>query len=277
MVRPLLRALAVVASVAALVGCGVSASEAPVRGAYGPSAASANPAVPGADAGPDAATPSPVPFTPAEGARPSAAATDGDGRFAVHRHPDGSVVRWDPCTPISWKLNPSAAPPGAAAELDVAFAALGRATGMTFRYAGTTTTTPTSEWLQGADESDTIVVAWVPKGASDLWQDAGDGRGGWYSRGVTNDGTTWTWRIVKGFVLVDPDSAAGYASGFGSGVTTGALLLHELAHVVGLDHVSDVDQLMHPTLSDRTAARYSAGDLDGLLAVGRAAGCITGT
>ena len=63
--------------------------------------------------------------------------------------------------------------------------------------------------------------------------------------------------------------------GFGPGVSRGRVLLHELGHAVGLEHVADTTQVMNTSVS-RTSppAAYGAGDRTGLRKVGAAAGCI---
>ncbi len=58
-----------------------------------------------------------------------------------------------------------------------------------------------------------------------------------------------------------------------SGVGVGPVLMHELAHAVGLDHVPDPTQLMNATASSTGPTTYGAGDLTGLWQVGAAAGC----
>jgi len=194
--------------------------------------------------------------------------------YTLNLNSDGSTVRWNPCSTIRWKANLTLAPDGALDALRAAMDDLATATGMTFTYAGATSALPTKAWLEGTVDSGTILVAWVPKGASDLWSGNADGEGGWYKRGVSTNGVTWTWRIERGFVLIDPTSTAAYAAGFSSGVSLGALLLHELAHTVGLGHIDDDSQLMYPTLSSSTDARYAEGDRAGLARLGRDAGCI---
>jgi hypothetical protein len=51
------------------------------------------------------------------------------------------------------------------------------------------------------------------------------------------------------------------------------VLLHELAHAVGLGHVSDATQLMNAFASTAGPTTYAAGDLTGLWQLGAAAGC----
>ena len=58
-----------------------------------------------------------------------------------------------------------------------------------------------------------------------------------------------------------------------SSIGPGPVLLHELAHAVGLDHVNDTTQLMNAFASASGPTTYGAGDLTGLWQVGAAAGC----
>ena len=88
--------------------------------------------------------------------------------------------------------------------------------------------------------------------------------------------TTYTAAIVKGFVVVNtPKLLRSYRAGFGTGVRRGNLILHELGHVVGLNHVSNARLLMNPLLSRYSPSGYAASDAAGLSVVGRRAGCIS--
>jgi len=48
--------------------------------------------------------------------------------------------------------------------------------------------------------------------------------------------------------------------------------MHELAHLIGLGHVDDEAQMMHPT---SRRAKFGAGDLTGLRKLCRKADCLT--
>lgn len=50
-------------------------------------------------------------------------------------------------------------------------------------------------------------------------------------------------------------------------------LLHEIGHMLGLGHVQDVDQLMHPTLRRPPRLAFAAGDAEGLRRVGTSVPC----
>jgi predicted Zn-dependent protease len=73
--------------------------------------------------------------------------------------------------------------------------------------------------------------------------------------------------------VVDADATA--ERGFRFRYSHGSVLLHELGHIMGLDHVRDPDQLMysgrHPNMFLHD---YGTGDLAGLRRLGVSAGCL---
>jgi hypothetical protein len=93
-------------------------------------------------------------------------------------------------------------------------------------------------------------------------------------------GSTSYWRgdtdeaYVSGEVVFDTEQLA-LQPGFGAGLTRGNLVLHELGHVVGLDHVADRSQLMHASIHQGSPNGYAAGDLTGLSQLGARQGCLT--
>ena len=83
--------------------------------------------------------------------------------------------------------------------------------------------------------------------------------------------------IASGFVIVNYriKMAPGFGKGPRSGVqgTRGQVLMHELAHTVGLAHVKARAQIMFPKAT-RKLATWGAGDWHGLRKQGRRAGCL---
>ena len=52
------------------------------------------------------------------------------------------------------------------------------------------------------------------------------------------------------------------------------VLLHELGHSVGLNHVSDLHEVMAPLAQARGPVHYAAGDRTGLQQLGVDNGCL---
>lgn len=202
-----------------------------------------------------------------------------------------SPVRWNPCEPVHYVINPLEAPPTAVADVREAFTRLSRATGMTYVYDGETNEEASAGARRGgrAYQPERYGERWAPilvhwqrtsRGTEDV-QIVGGGfptlAGDVY---VTGD------LSLNPFVVTDAETRTTVAGGFGSdvvlgpigakGVTWGRIILHELAHIMGLGHVRDPSQLMYPETSEHTSpATFRAGDLQGLKLVGREAGCLT--
>jgi hypothetical protein len=86
--------------------------------------------------------------------------------------------------------------------------------------------------------------------------------GGTY--GIGGGSYTATYEMVVGQVYVE------------TGLTPKlrrTTLLHEIAHMLGLGHVADVDQLMYPTVSRPPRLAYAPGDAEGLHRVGTSVPC----
>jgi hypothetical protein len=192
----------------------------------------------------------------------------------------GVVIRWNPCAPIDYRVNLARSPKNSLPEVKKAFAAAGRATGLRFRYAGTTTAVPQArKGYNGVYPAGTeIVIAWgthaqsrmMPKGTGIA------GMGGWLgTSGYTASGRAAAI-ITEGRIVLNSTVARSLARGFAAkqGGTTGLLLMHEIGHAVGLDHpvINDKKQIMYPMLATKKAV-WGAGDLAGLRKVGRTGGC----
>ena len=188
----------------------------------------------------------------------------------TYRHLGGVKARWDACQVISYRVNPARMPAGALRDVHEAFRRISAATGLRFSYAGATAYVPYRKGSNAGPANTDMAIAWAtPRQVPGL---AGRvlGLGGYAAVGETG---SWN-RITQGVAVLD--STRRLAAGFAShrSTTRGLLLLHELGHALGLDHVDDRRQVMYPVLLPR-AARYAGGDLRGLAAVGAARGCFS--
>jgi hypothetical protein len=223
---------------------------------------------------------------PAEAARSSYA-------LSYQTFPDGAKVaaRWNPCQPaITYRVNTKYAGGSKKArkralrDAKGAVARLGDATGMTFRYRGSTKQIPkdTSTSWASRQKSAEIVIAWVKQsrraGRTNLLGVSGGryaaGSGGYAYKFWKVGNDPWSGATGRGFVVLDAAQNKKFKPGFGKGATRGELLLHELGHVVGLNHVTSRKQVMYPTIQTSGSSTYSAGDRAGLRKLGRNQRCI---
>jgi hypothetical protein len=186
---------------------------------------------------------------------------------------DGAPVAYDPCRPIHYVIRPDNAPVGGEAILHGAFGRLTSVTGLRFVYDGGTDEQPSRgrELFQPdryGDRWAPVVVAWQtydenPSFLTDVAGEAG-------SAGVSFEGNKV---FVTGSVSLDEAAFDDMLASPGGADVARAIVLHELGHLVGLDHVSDASQLMYPSTSG--VLDFAAGDLTGLAALGQGK-CVPG-
>jgi hypothetical protein len=194
----------------------------------------------------------------------------GEHRIAL-RNADGSPVRWNPCQPILIVADFRGAPSFARAELDAAIAGIRSASGLDLRFAGTTTERPTTP-LGGRTTS--TVTGWAPirltfATATEL-PFADPTAMGWGQAIPLLEPTTGRYQYVMGQVVLRPH---GWTQGPTSANPLTIMLRHELGHVLGLGHVRSTDEIM-TSAGNGHARRWGPGDLVGLRAIGRPAGCL---
>ncbi len=183
----------------------------------------------------------------------------------------GRPARWDPCRPISYVVQAGWIPDAGRGDLAEALRRLGAASGLEFVDEGDTDELPSL--ARSAYQPDRygdrwapLLLGWVPPGATDLG--LGSGVQG-MSLSVAVPGRAGP-SLVSGQVVLD--AANRLAPGFGPGTTDGEVLLHELAHAVGLGHVLDATQVMYPRTTN-SESEFGAGDRTGLATLGAPAGC----
>jgi hypothetical protein len=192
---------------------------------------------------------------------------------------NGRPMRYNPCAPVRYVVNPAGAPAGAVDEVRESFRRLGTATGVSFVDAGTTTEshirigTGTRASYQpqryAVGQWAPILVSWVTAADEPVLGGNVLGYGGStsYWSSVTDQA------YVTGEVVFDRDLSL-VRPGFGAGLTRGNLVQHEIGHVAGLDHVQDRGQIMYPSISDRSPDGYGPGDRAGLAQLGAQGGCL---
>ena len=217
---------------------------------------------------------------------------DGGGTHGfIQMQPDGvTPVAYDPCRPIHYVTRPDGAPDAGDQLITEAVARVSQATGLVFINDGATDEAPSEQrdsFLpeRYGDRWAPVLIAWSnPTESPDLGGDAsGDsadstleilGYAGSSSAGYAEDSdpgaadSSGQQIFVSGGLTLDGPDFAELLSERGGYAEARATVMHELGHLVGLDHVSDESQLMSPTLSG-DLTDFASGDLEGLAVLGQ--------
>lgn len=197
----------------------------------------------------------------------AAAPSDSYAFVATQTDDTGATVpvTWSPCRPVHVVVDPAGAPPDLVAQVQAATAEIAAATGLTFVDDGVVTEPADPDRRpflpdRYGDRWAPVLVRFASETAVPGLADDVVGIGGPQSvvdaRGRQHH--------VSGVVYLD----VGLLRPDATGTTWPAVLRHELAHVIGLDHVDDPAQLMNPVA---TVPTFQAGDLAGLAALGQGA------
>ena len=188
---------------------------------------------------------------------------------------DGAPVRWNPCEPIHYVVNLGAAPLGSLQDVQDAVLRISSATGIGFSYDGLTDEVPSRDRDvyqpdRYGDRWAPVLIGWVDPRTSDFDFDPG-GREAAGVAGPLYPHPGPSTIYVSGVVAInvaDPNPP-----GFDFEGSQGPVVLHELAHVMGLGHYKAIGELMEPSGGGMTG--FGPGDLEGLRELGSGAGCLT--
>lgn len=190
----------------------------------------------------------------------------GDYRFMDSPDPGQPMVAYDPCRPVHYVVRPDGGPPGGRQLVEEAVAEISAATGLRFVPGGTTTEAPAEQ--RAPYQPDRYGRQWAP--VLIAWSDetevpslAGNvvGLGGSTARQAPGGPFVY----VTGQVALDAPGLAQVLDHPDGAAHVRATIIHELAHVVGLAHVDDPAQMMHPAGG---VTVLSAGDRAGLAKLG---------
>jgi hypothetical protein len=203
------------------------------------------------------------------GAPPAVPVPSDSYRFTTTGTGPQSFVAYDPCRPIHYVVRPDGAPAGSDQLLAEAIARVSSATGLVFIADGATAEAPAarrSPFQPDAygDRWAPVLIAWVSPDESPDLAGAVAGQAGSVAVGLPDGPQVF----VTGQVELDAAQLADGLTTPGGSETVRAIIQHELGHLVGLDHVNDPSQLMHPQVTPGVTD-FAAGDRTGLSMLGR--------
>jgi hypothetical protein len=181
---------------------------------------------------------------------------------------DGTPVGYSPCRPLHYVVNDALAPAGAETLVEDAIGTISRATGIRFVNDGHSAEKPSEDRDPYQPETygerwAPLLISWTTPDTSPKLKGQVIGTGG--STHYSFDGGPKSF--VTGSLDLDaPQITLELERPQGSAYAT-AVILHELAHVMGLEHVDDPLQLMYPEIG--TPDGLAAGDLNGLYQLGK--------
>jgi hypothetical protein len=143
------------------------------------------------------------------------------------------------------------------------------ATGIRFIHDGPTTEAPAQPRAPYQKEAygdrwAPLLIAWTTPEQAPQLQGSVIGTGG-STHSSFGDGPK---SFVTGNLELDAPQIAEELQGADGAAYATAVIMHELGHVMGLEHVDDPVQLMYPEIG--TPDGFAAGDLNGLQELGRA-------
>ncbi|GAB3038602.1 hypothetical protein GCM10011376_33770 [Nocardioides flavus (ex Wang et al. 2016)] len=192
---------------------------------------------------------------------PAVVRAGGAYSWAMTQPDSDDPVGWDPCQEIRYRVNPAGEPPGGRALVTEAIRRASAATGLAFTDEGDTDERPFPGGVRLFGRPDPVVIGW---GDQAEYPDLAGQVAGVGGAVAQRDGSG-RLELVSGSVVLDVEAFTPTAVAEQPRVME-AIVLHEVAHVVGLGHVSEPMELMY---ADNTGqVELGPGDREGLARLG---------
>jgi hypothetical protein len=206
-------------------------------------------------------------------------AVSGSYQFLGDQADGTTPVAYDPCRPVHYVIRAKGEPAGGRQIVTDAVSRVSQATGLRFVYDGLTSEGPSRQRApyqpkRYGDRWAPVLISWVTPtdnvdfAAADVKDDPTNymvlGEGGSLSAGLPNQPRA----KVTGMVMLNVPQLKNALQRPRGDKIVRAVVLHELAHLVGLNHVSSPSNLMN-TEMEPGVTDFGAGDLTGLAALGR--------
>ncbi len=186
--------------------------------------------------------------------------TTGAYAFLATRRGSTKPIGWSPCEPIGYVVNPEGAPDDWDDLVHDAVETVSEATGLVFEDEGVTDDREFESRFGPGDSIRPVLIGWATEDEVPGLEGDVAGLAGPISRSV---GVLQSY--VTGRVVFDADAFEEIDSYANADAQHRAIVLHELGHLVGLDHVDDPRELMYRTTE---ATEFGPGDLRGLARLG---------
>lgn len=173
----------------------------------------------------------------------------------------GDPIAWNPCTPIPYWIGGQNLPGGGTDLIRWVLAEITAISGQQFDFQGYTDTVPSDDgddpvkgaWIGWTSETST--KAWLGHDLDGAHPAVGLGGNNYDGR---NDGATRGWAMLR------------YSYNPRANAQAGAVLRHELGHLLGLAHTMSQAEVMNP---GGPTQNWGPGDRRGLWLLGTSRGC----
>jgi len=192
-----------------------------------------------------------------------------DPLYLFEKADDGEPIRWPACTPMHWRYNPAGEPSSGAIEVvRGALSEISAAAGIQMIDDGVTSIDVSDPDQDDEVAEGEVVIGFAPPGSPPIQRSGSpDDASSSESSAFVWGSARARWRgsdITRAVVALNSEVASKLPLDFNSRNSLGAVLLHEIGHVVGLQHVGASTQIMATAQPQHPHGHLGTGDLAGL-------------